>query len=76
MSFITVTMDNGKKEKLEVLERFDIEGKHYVIVAPEDSDKAYAYRVTINGNYEEYESIGEGKEFNMVLKKFNELNNQ
>jgi hypothetical protein len=69
-------MDNGKKEKLEVLEKLDISGKRYVIVAPEDSDKAYAYRVTLNGNYEEYETVGEGKEFDMVLQKYNELNNQ
>jgi uncharacterized protein YrzB (UPF0473 family) len=75
MNFITVTNENGKQEKLEILEKLDISGKHYVIVAPENSDEAYAYRVTINGNYEEYESVGVGKEFDMVLQKFNELNN-
>ena len=74
MNFITVTNEYGKQEKLEVIERLDIAGKRYVIVAPENSDEAYAYRVTVNGNYEEYESVGEGREFEMVLQKFNELN--
>lgn len=73
VSYITVTMDNGKQEKLEVLERIDIANKHYVIVAPEDSDLAYAYRVTVKGKFEEYESVGAGKEFDAVLKKYNEI---
>lgn len=75
MNFITVTTENGKQEKLEVIEKLDIVGKRYVIVAPENSNEAYAYRVTISGNYEEYESVGAGKEFDMVLQKYNDLNN-
>jgi len=73
VKYITVTMDNGKQEKLEVLEKIDIADKHYVIVAPEDSDLAYAYRVTVKGKFEEYQSVSAGKEFDKVLEKYNEL---
>lgn len=72
MEFITVMMEGGKKEKLEVLDELNIGATHYVIVAPEDSDLAYAYRVTESNGFREYESVGEGKEFDAVLKRYNE----
>lgn len=72
MEFITVMMEDGKKEKLEILDEIDIKNKHYVIVSSEESDNAYAYRVTESKGMREYESVGVGKEFDEVLKKYNE----
>jgi hypothetical protein len=69
---ITVKNEFGKDEKLEVIEVIDLESKQYAIVSPVNSEVAYAYRMIRKGNEIEYKSIGEGKEFNNVLQKYNE----
>jgi uncharacterized protein YrzB (UPF0473 family) len=74
MNYINVTNEDGKQEKLEIIDALKINQKEYVIVSPVDSDNAYAYKVIGEHNGErEYESIGNGKEFQMVLQKYNEL---
>ena len=69
---ITVKNEFGKDEELEVIEVIALENKQYAIVSPVNSEVAYAYRMLRKGNEIEYKSIGEGKEFNQVLKKYNE----
>ena len=72
-TIITVTNEFGKEEKLEVIDIISVEKKQYAIVAPVNSDLAYAYKMERKGNEIEYKSIGEGKEFNMVLEKYNAM---
>lgn len=69
---ITVKNEFGKDEKLEVIDIINLQDKQYAIVSPINSEVAYAYRMVRKGNEIEYKSIGEGKEFNEVLEKYNE----
>lgn len=74
---ITVKNEFGKDEKLEVIDIVKLENnKQYAIVSPVGSELAYAYRMQRKGNEIEYKSIGAGREFNEVLQKFNELQDE
>jgi uncharacterized protein YrzB (UPF0473 family) len=70
---ITVTNEYGKEEKLEVIDIINLEQNQYAIVSPVGSDVAYAYKMFKKGNEIEYKSIGQGKEFNTVLEKYNSM---
>lgn len=69
---IEVKDENGKSVKLEVIDVLDVENNQYVVVSSKDSDDAYAYRANRKGKEIEYTSIGDGLEFQKVLKAYTE----
>lgn len=74
MNSITVIKDDGQKQELEIIDTLKINATEYVIVSEKSSDNAYAYKVVgATRGEKEYASVGNGKEFNMVLQKYNEL---
>lgn len=74
MNSITVIKENGQRQQLDIIDTLNINSTEYVIVSEKESDNAYAYKVVGVGNGEkQYASLESGKEFNMVLQKYNEL---
>lgn len=69
---ITVVNKNGEKVALELIDIIKMDGNEYVIVGPENSNEACAYKSVINNGETEYLSIGQGEEFKKVLQKYNQ----
>ncbi|AGK98525.1 DUF1292 domain-containing protein [Clostridium pasteurianum] len=69
---ITVVNESGKKVDLELIDIVKMDGNEYVIVGPEDSNEAYAYKTVIKNGETEYLSVGQGEEFKKVLQKYNQ----
>jgi hypothetical protein len=68
---ITVVNEFGKSVDLELIDAVKVDGKEYVIVAPKDSDEAYAYKSVVKDGATEYSSVGVGPEFKKVLDEYN-----
>ncbi|OPJ63039.1 hypothetical protein [Clostridium oryzae] len=70
---ISVEMESGKIEKLQILEELNIGSNHYIIAGPENSDEAYAYKTVDANGFREFEAVGPGKEFDKLLQEYNKM---
>ena len=70
---ISVEIEAGKIENLQIIEELNIDKNHYIIASPEDSQEAYAYKTIDRKGFREFEAIGPGKEFDRLLEEFNKL---
>lgn len=71
-AFMTVENAKGKTVKLELVDTIVIDNLKYIIVSEIGSNDAFAYRVDEDHGVPKYSSIGNGREFKQVLKKYNE----
>jgi hypothetical protein len=76
MEVIKIKDEFGKDVSLEIIEVFKIDASEYAIVSPVGSEEAYAYRTFLNNGEREFESIGDGKEFEKVLEKYNSMHEE
>ncbi|MEG2353091.1 MAG: DUF1292 domain-containing protein [Clostridium sp.] len=68
--FIIVENANGEEVELELVEKFNIEEKEYVILSQLNKDDAFAYRVDEKNGVKKYASIGAGSEFKKVFDAY------
>ncbi|MBQ9891468.1 MAG: DUF1292 domain-containing protein [Firmicutes bacterium] len=73
--FITLEFEDGTEVEAEIMGIFDVEGKEYIALIPDDdSDDVYLYGYK-EVNDEEFEliDIEDDDEFDKVVKVFEEL---
>ncbi|MCH4238592.1 MAG: DUF1292 domain-containing protein [Clostridium tyrobutyricum] len=69
---ITVENENGEKVELEFIDTIKVDGQEYVILGPEGSNEASAYKSFTENGETQYFAIGTGEEFQKVLEKYNQ----
>ena len=76
--FITLEFEDGTEVEAEIMGIFDVEGKEYIALIPDDdSDDVYLYGYK-EVNDEEFEliDIEDDDEFDKVVKVFEELTDE
>ncbi len=76
--FITLEFDDGTEVEAEIMGIFDVDGKEYIALIPDDdSDDVYLYGYK-EVDDEEFEliDIEDDDEFNKVVKVFEELTDE
>ena len=75
--YVTLEYDDGTVMETEVLGTFEVDGKEYIAVIPDDgSDDVYIYGYEeVEGSDGEYDfiDIKDDKEFDRVVEAFDEL---
>lgn len=70
-----VENDQGVKIQLEVIDKFKVDGKDYVVVCEKGKDNANAFRLEEKNGIRDFISIGSGAEFRKVLEEYGRRNN-
>ncbi len=67
---IMITVSNGAEKEFAIMEEFDFEGKHYIVVSPVENNEVlgglYIYRAVVCGEELEVSRIEEAEEFEKV----------
>lgn len=72
--YITLEFEDDETVVCEILGAFDVKGKEYIALAPEESeDEVFLYGYEEQGDEFELKEIESDDEFEEVLKVFNEL---
>ncbi|MDR3296193.1 MAG: DUF1292 domain-containing protein [Clostridiales Family XIII bacterium] len=76
--YITLEFDDGTVIECEIMGVFDMDGKEYIALIPEDdSDDVYIYGYKEIGDDEfELEDIEDDEEFNRVIEEFENLTDE
>ncbi len=73
--FITLEFDNGEEVEAEIMGIFEVDGKEYIALIPDDdSDDVYLYGYKeVNDDEFELIDIEDDAEFDRVVKEFDKL---
>ncbi|MBR0130203.1 MAG: DUF1292 domain-containing protein [Firmicutes bacterium] len=73
--FITLEFDNGEEVEAEIMGIFEVDGKEYIALIPDDdSDDVYLYGYKeVNEDEFELIDIEDDAEFDRVVKEFDKL---
>ena len=73
--FVTLEFDDGESVECEIMGVFDVQGKEYIALIPEDdSDDVYIYGYKeVDDDEFELIDIEDDSEFDKVVKEFDKL---
>ena len=67
---VMITVSDGSEKEFAIMEEFDIEEKHYIVVSPVENDQVqgglYIYKAVISGEEMEVLRIEDAEEFEKV----------
>lgn len=67
---VMITVSDGSEKEFAIMEEFDFEEKHYIVVSPVENDQVqgglYIYKAVISGEEMEVLRIEDAEEFEKV----------
>jgi hypothetical protein len=67
---VMITVSNGTEKEFAIIEEFDFEQKHYIVVSPVEDNQVqeglYIYRAVVSGEEMEVSRIEDAEEFEKV----------
>ena len=67
---VMITVSSGAEKEFAIMEEFDLEEKHYIVVSPVEDNQVqeglYIYRAVVSGEELEVSRIEDAEEFGMV----------
>lgn len=67
---VMITVSNGAEKEFAIMEEFDFEGKHYIVVSPVENNQVqeglYIYGAVVSGEEMEISRIEDAEEFEKV----------
>ena len=74
---VIITVSNGTEKEFAIMEEFDFEGKHYIVVSPVEDNAVqeglYIYRAKVNEDELEVSCIEDAEEFQRVSSYYESL---
>jgi hypothetical protein len=74
---VMITVSGGTEKEFAIMEEFDFEEKHYIVVAPVENDQVqeglYIYGAVISGEEVEVFQIEDAEEFTKVSSYYEAL---
>ncbi len=74
---VMITVSSGKEKEFAIIEEFDFESQHYIVVSPvednEIQDGLYIYRADVQGEDLEVSRIEDTEEFEKVSAYYEAL---
>lgn len=67
---VMITVSDGSEKEFAIIEEFDLEAKHYIVVSPVEDNQVqeglYIYRAVVTGEELEVSRIKDSEEFEKV----------
>lgn len=67
---VMITVSDGSEKEFAIIEEFDLEEKHYIVVSPVEGNQVqeglYIYRAVVTGEEMEVSRIEDAEEFEKV----------
>lgn len=74
---VMITVSNGAEKEFAIMEEFDFEGKHYIVVSPVEDNQVqeglYIYGAVVSGEEMEISRIEDAEEFEKVSAYYEKL---
>ena len=74
---VMITVSSGKEKEFAIVDEFDFEGKHYIVVSPVEDNQVqeglYIYGAVVSGEEVEVSRIEDAEEFERVSAYYEAL---